>query len=295
MTAPATAPQRPAAPGAAAEPAYVAPALTLEGWYSHHQLFTVDRAALRALSVDYRRAAAEAMHGAIAGLVSPAEGGWTAAVQLVGAPADLMLVHMRPTLDTLGAAGRAVLSEPLGDVLRRTYDFLSVTEAGMYSVAVKAAKETAARGGTVGDAEYRARLGELLESERASAHVQKRLFPPAPGDAMPYVCFYPMSKKREAEQNWYALSLEERSRLMWEHGKTGRRYAGKVFQILTGSVGFAAWEWGVTLFAADPLEFKRIVTEMRFDEVSAKYAEFGPFYVGKVVSADAWVDAIVGA
>ena len=294
MTPPTAAPQRPAAPGAAAEPAYAAPALTLEGWYAHHQLFTVDRAALRALSVDYRRAAGEALRGALTRLVSPAEGGWTAAVQLVGAPADLMLVHMRPTLDALGAAGRAVLTEPLGDVLRRTYDFLSVTEAGMYSVAVKAAKEAAARGGTVGDAEYQARLAELLESERASAHVQKRLFPPAPSEAMPYVCFYPMSKKREAEQNWYALTLEERSRLMWDHGKTGRRYAGKVFQIVTGSVGFAAWEWGVTLLAADPLEFKRIVTEMRFDEVSAKYASFGEFYVGRAVSPSEWVASVLG-
>jgi chlorite dismutase len=104
---------------------------------------------------------------------------------------------------------------------------------------------------------------------------------------MPWVCFYPMSKKREPGQNWYSLPLEERSRLMHAHGMTGRKYAGRIQQIITGSIGFDAWEWGVTLFARDPLDFKRIVTEMRFDEVSAKYAEFGDFYVGRVLSTGA--------
>jgi hydrogen peroxide-dependent heme synthase len=293
MTAPvATGAERPAATHA--EPGHVPPALTLEGWYVHHTLYSIDRADLRALPAAERHAAAEALRGTLERLAAPSDGGWTAPIQLVGSSADLMLVQFRPTLDALGDAQRAVLAEPLTDALRRTYDFLSVTEAGMYSVAVRAAKTTAARGGTVGDAEYQATLAELLEAERRSPHVQKRLYPPAPTDAMPYACFYPMSKKREAGQNWYTLSLEERSRLMWEHGKSGRRYAGKVFQVVTGAVGLDAWEWGVTLFAADPLEFKRIVTEMRFDEVSAKYGEFGAFYVGRVVTPAAWVAAIAG-
>jgi chlorite dismutase len=91
-----------------------------------------------------------------------------------------------------------------------------------------------------------------------------------------------MSKRRNVDQNWYTLSLEERSRLMHAHGLTGRRYAGRVQQIITGAIGFENWEWGVTLFAKDPMTFKKLVTDMRFDEVSAKYAEFGEFYVGKV-------------
>jgi chlorite dismutase len=101
---------------------------------------------------------------------------------------------------------------------------------------------------------------------------------------MPYVCFYPMSKRRDASQNWYTLSLDERSRLMQSHGLTGRRYAGKVQQVITGAIGLDAWEWGVTLFAKDALDFKKLVTDMRFDEVSAKYAEFGDFYVGRIVT-----------
>jgi chlorite dismutase len=126
-------------------------------------------------------------------------------------------------------------------------------------------------------------MQERIDAELASDHVKRRLFPPLPAD-MPYVCFYPMSKRREAGQNWYILDLEERSRLMQAHGLTGRRYAGKVQQIITGAIGLDAWEWGVTLFSKDPLDFKKLVTDMRFDEVSAKYAEFGDFYVGRIIA-----------
>jgi peroxiredoxin len=121
-----------------------------------------------------------------------------------------------------------------------------------------------------------------VAKERGNSHVQRRLYPSLP-EGMPYVCFYPMSKRRAPGQNWYAQSLDERSRLMQAHGRTGRRYAGRVLQIITGSIGFEAWEWGVTLFASDPLEFKKLVTDMRFDEVSAKYAMFGDFYVGQLL------------
>jgi chlorite dismutase len=109
---------------------------------------------------------------------------------------------------------------------------------------------------------------------------------------MPYVCFYPMSKRRQVGQNWYSLTLAERSQLMYAHGRTGRRYAGKVLQVITGAVGFDAWEWGVTLFAGDPMAFKKLVTDMRFDEVSAKYAEFGDFFVGRAVAPGEALNAV---
>ena len=143
------------------------------------------------------------------------------------------------------------------------------------------------------DPAWEAEIAERVNAMREDPHVKRRLFPERPTD-MPYVCFYPMSKRRTPEQNWYELPLSERNRLMWLHGLSGRRYAGKIQQIVTGSIGFDAWEWGVTLFARDPLEFKRIVTEMRFDEVSAKYGEFGPFYVGKVVEPEVWFDEALG-
>lgn len=279
------------AAGTSAPVAY--PPLTLEGWYAHHQLLTVDRERLRAMPTAERTQAAEGLAAVLEELRAPADGGWTAPALLVGAQADAMVVHFRPTLDALGEAQRRVLDAPLGELLRPAVTYLSVTEAGMYQIAGQLAKAAAARGGVVGDAEYEADAARRLAAEREDARTQKRLYPPLPAD-MPYVCFYPMSKRRAVGQNWYEQTLEERNRLMWAHGKTGRRYAGKVFQIITGSVGFDAWEWGVTLFAADPLEIKRIVTEMRFDEVSARYAEFGAFYVGRVVEPRAWVQGLVG-
>jgi chlorite dismutase len=191
-----------------------------------------------------------------------------------------MVVHARPTLDAVAAAERALARCALLDVMTTEYAFLSVLEAGLYHITAELAREAVARGGTAGDEEYRARLAERARSERASAHVKRRLEPPIP-EELPYVCFYPMSKRRDPGANWYSLSLDERSRLMQSHGSTGRRYAGRVQQLISGAIGFDEWEWGVTLFARDPLDFKRLVTDMRFDEVSAIYATFGRFFVGR--------------
>jgi chlorite dismutase len=195
-----------------------------------------------------------------------------------------MLVHFRPTLDDISTVQTALDRLPVTRTLRPIYSFLSVTEAGLYHLSAQLAREAAERGGKVGDAIYTAELTRRIDVERENPHVQRRLYPELPAD-MPYVCFYPMSKRRQTGQNWYTLTLEERSRLMQAHGMTGRRYAGRVLQIITGSVGFESWEWGVTLFAKDPLDFKKLVSEMRFDEASSKYAEFGDFYVGKVTSS----------
>ena len=113
--------------------------------------------------------------------------------------------------------------------------------------------------------------------EKAEA-MRSRLFPTIP--ASRYICFYPMDRRRGEERNWYLLPFAERQRQMEEHGLVGRRYAGQVQQIISGSIGFDDWEWGVDLFADDPLVFKRLIYEMRFDEVSAVYALFGKFYLG---------------
>jgi chlorite dismutase len=109
--------------------------------------------------------------------------------------------------------------------------------------------------------------------------VKERLSPRQPDD-LPYVCFYPMDKRRNEGQNWYTLSLEERAALMRDHGATGRKFAGRISQVISGSIGFDDWEWAVTLFGRSPNDFKALVTEMRYDRVSAVYAEFGSFWVG---------------
>jgi peroxiredoxin len=268
-------------------PAY--PPETTEGWYVLHQIFAWNRPALRAMSITpLVREQAAAL---LTRLSSPAEGGWSALVPLIGSSADLMLVHFRPTLDDIGAVQRALATLPLLDALTPEYSFLSVTEAGLYHASTQLAQEALARGGVVGDEQHRAEMARRVVGERASPHLQRRLFPAQPAE-MPYVCFYPMSKRRTVGQNWYALPLEERSRLMLTHGITGRGYAGRVVQVISGAIGLDAWEWGVTLFAADPMSFKKIVTDMRFDEVSAQYADFGRFFVGKRVPPGEWLETL---
>lgn len=263
------------------------PPATVEGWYALHQILTVDRARLRALAPDDLASRLAEATAALDSLAAPAEG-WSAVVPLVGSTSDVMLVHFRRSLDDLRAVRVSLERLRLWEAMRPEYFFLSVTELGLYHVTAELAREAIDRGGAVGDAAFEQALAERVEKETTSALAKRRLYPTRPAE-MPWVCFYPMSKRRGPEQNWYALSLEERSRLMYSHGLTGRRYAGRVQQVIAGAIGFDAWEWGVTLFAKDPLDFKRIVTDMRFDEVSARYAEFGEFHVGRVTEPGEWL------
>lgn len=270
------------------------PPATLEGWYALHQIFRLDgqraqtkplqplvKAARAALSKEIRPGpAAKSRVKSTAG----APAGWSCIARLIGSTSDVMIVHFRDSLEEIAAAQDAVARTALAKLLEPVYAFLSVTEAGLYHLTADLAREAELRGGAVGDKSYLAAIAERSAQEAASERVARRLYPERPAD-MPYICFYPMSKRRDASQNWYTLGLDERSRLMQAHGLTGRRYAGKVQQVITGAIGLDAWEWGVTLFASDPLEFKKLVTDMRFDEVSAKYAEFGDFYVGRIVDA----------
>lgn len=274
------------------------PPETAEGWYALHQIFSVDRRALRRVPpADLHRMKASVTdclalltHTAATGESN--RPGWSTVVSLIGSDSDVMFIHFRESLDALGEAQGALAGEPLLDFLVPKYSFLSIAEAGFYHITADAAREASASGGSVGDPAYRARVAGRVQVEVGSAHVRQRLYPACPPD-MPYVCFYPMSKRREAGQNWYALTIAERSRLMIAHGLVGRQYAGKIVQIIAGAIGLSAWEWGVTLFARDPLEFKRILTDMRFDEVSANYADFGDFYVGRITSPEQWVQGLL--
>ncbi|HJQ09472.1 MAG TPA: hydrogen peroxide-dependent heme synthase [Gemmatimonadaceae bacterium] len=265
------------------------PPETLEGWYALHQIFRFRQDTSLSEVMKAASTAQTALQGggkvkAKSAPDSELQNGWSCVVRLIGSTAHLMVIHFRESLDMIGEAEERIRTAHVGEGAELVYSFLSVTEAGLYHITADLARAAAARGGQVGDAEYTRTLAGRVAAERDSDHVKRRLYPQLPPD-MPYVCFYPMSKRRDADQNWYTLTLDERSRLMYGHGLTGRRYAGRVQQIITGAIGFDAWEWGVTLFAKDPLDFKKLVTDMRFDEVSAKYAEFGDFYVGKVISA----------
>ncbi len=267
------------------------PPETIEGWFVLHQIFRLKKAKLDATRL--ARMAKTALTQPVRGRKSSVKAradragqseGWSACARLIGSTADLLVIDFRDSLDAIGTAQDDLARSELGGIVEPVYAFLSVTEVGLYHISADLARAAAARGGEVGDEEYVRALADRVVMERNSAHIRRRLYPELPAD-MPYISFYPMSKRRDAGQNWYTLTLDERSRLMHGHGLTGRRYAGKVQQVISGAIGLDKWEWGVTLFARDPLEFKKLVTDMRFDEVSAKYAEFGDFYVGKIISS----------
>lgn len=256
----------------------LAPA-TLEGWYALHQMMSIDWPAVRAMPAVERATLRSSAADLIGSLATPGENGWSAAYQLIGGHADVMFVHFRETLDDLARADMRLRRSRTGAALRLEHDYVSVTEAGLYHATAEAASQAKPL-----SKEYQQILDEAAAAELGSAHIQTRLYPRVP-EGFRYVSFYPMSKRRVHPDNWYSLPVAERNRLMREHGLSGRRYAGRVFQVITGSTGFDDWEWGVTLFAKDPLEFKRIVTEMRYDEASARYGEFGEFFTGVQLGA----------
>jgi len=205
----------------------------------------------------------------------------SAVYSLLGHKGDMMLVHFRPGFDELKQVELELSRTTLSDYLEITKSYLSVVELGLYDSSVKLYRALRDRGVEPHSAEWDKEIAEAMERQREA--MKPRLWPEIP--AARYLCFYPMDRRRGEEKNWYTLPIEERQRQMEEHGKIGRRYAGTVRQIITGSIGFDDWEWGVDLFADDPLEFKKLIYEMRFDEVSAVYALFGQFMVGVRVPA----------
>jgi chlorite dismutase len=195
---------------------------------------------------------------------------------LLGHKGDLMVVHFRKTLDAINHAELRVAHSRLHEFFEPTTSYLSVVELGLYEASVKLYKELTANGLQPGTAEWNREVETEMAKQRQAA--APRLWPEIPHRR--YLCFYPMNKLRGEAKNWYSESIEERQRMMREHGMIGRHYAGRVIQIISGSIGFDDWEWGVDLFADDPLVFKKLVYEMRFDEASAVYGLFGAFFVG---------------
>ncbi len=230
------------------------------------------------------RAASARLASLLAGWEEPGEGGWSAFYRVVGGEADYLILHLRPDLESLGEAERTLRMSGAIPHLTPVGDYLSVVELGLYSATASLLKEAGEEGIAPGSPEWDERAQALLAAESGKRYVQERLRPIQP-EEMPYICFYPMDKRRSVGQNWYTLPLGERAALMRDHGATGRRYAGKVSQVISGSIGFDDWEWAVTLFSADPLHFKSLVTEMRYDEVSSVYADFGNFRVGHRIPA----------
>jgi len=252
------------------------PPAVLDGWYVLHQLYRLDWPALKALD---RPAADELLAefaSLLTGWVEDQGSGWSGAYRMVGGGIDLMLLHFRESLEQLTDVSHEVALSSLADFLLPDHEYVSVVELGMYGLTVEIAGKV-----DPSDPEaFRVALDEALAAQLGKAFVRRRLYPQQPED-MPYVCYYPMDKRRSVGQNWYALPIQTRAKLMRDHGTIGRRYAGRISQVISGSVGLADWEWAVTLWAGDPLAFKEIITEMRYDEASSEYAEFGRFFVGR--------------
>lgn len=216
----------------------------------------------------------------------------TALFSLLGHKGDLMFVHFRSSLAELNQAELALAKLPISDYFETTTSYLSVVELGLYESTGKTYAELAERGVKPHSEEWNKAIEEVVGRQRTA--MASRLYPEIP--AHPYICFYPMDRRRGEHKNWYQVPMAERARMMHEHGMVGRRYAGEVRQIISGSIGLDDWEWGVDLFAEDPVVFKRLIYEMRFDEVSAVYALFGTFYVGLRVQAAGVVELLgVGA
>jgi chlorite dismutase len=247
--------------------------LTLEGLSVLHQMFRFRWPEWRKL--DASRQAGIAREAA-AVFAASEELGQSAVYSMLGHKGDLMIVHFRDSFDELNAAELQLDRTALQDFLEPTHSYLSVIELGLYDSSVKLFRQLADRGVKPLSKEWNDAVEETLERQREA--MRPRLYPKIPDSR--YLCFYPMDRKRGEQKNWYMLPIEERQRQMEEHGMVGRRYAGKVQQIITGSIGFDDWEWGVDLFAPDPLVFKKLIYEMRFDEVSAVYAVFGQFFLG---------------
>jgi Uncharacterized conserved protein len=244
-------------------------AQTLEGWYALHDLREIDWQAWNAAS----RAEKDAALTELAGFyeqwdaVEANKEGSYASYSIVGQKADFLLMHLRETLEELNAIENAFNRSAFAKFTRKTSSYVSVVELSNY-------------------------MGTPGVDPMQVPEIVARLKPILPKSK--HICFYPMNKKRDLQDNWYMLPMEDRKNLMRSHGMIGRGYAGKVKQIISGSVGFDDWEWGVTLFSDDALQFKKLVYEMRFDEVSARYGEFGAFCVGNLLTGESFSRLLQG-
>ena len=265
--------------------------LTLEGSAVLHQFFRFDWKAWRSSADGERKKIVVEFTSVLKKLerAGPDEPVQTALFSQLGHKGDLILVHFRDSLEALNQVELDLAQTELYDFLTPTHSYVSVVELGLYESSRKTYEGAAAKGFEAHSVEWNAEIEASLK--RSTEAMRPRLFPAVPDTK--YLCFYPMDRKRGEQVNWYAVPFAERQRMMHEHGMIGRRYGDQVRQIITGSIGMDDWEWGVDLFADNPVVFKKLIYEMRFDEVSAEYALFGQFFLALRMGIDGlsgWVE-----
>ncbi len=258
---------------------HLAPATLVpeSGWHFLHVYYRVDRDILSRIDDATREKGRHELAAALA----KSEGVEQFQSFLVpGHKADFGFMAAGPDLRALNAIEMNVAARALGPALIPTYSFYSITEISEYVPDVAQYGEILKREGTDPESPtFKTKINAY--EQRLGPMNKQRMYPEFPD--WPCVCFYPMSKMREGDQNWYLLPFETRAELMSQHGKSGMKFAGKVTQVITASTGLDDWEWGVTLWSRNPSYLKDIVYTMRFDESSAKYALFGDFYVGMIL------------
>jgi chlorite dismutase len=256
----------------------VTPIVPRQGWHVLHLFYHVDHAQW-ALFTDEEKRQAKTRLTELVQEIRATPDTHLLSFAVVSPKADLGFMLLTPDLQVANAYEKQLALSLGPEILSPAYSYLSQTEGSEYTTTREQyAAETLVgeKGMTEGTPEFEAALKDF--DERMAHYLKHRLYPVLPD--WPVICFYPMSKRRSGQDNWYSLSFEERRNLMAGHARVGRTYSGRILQLITGSTGLDEYEWGVTLLAKDTFDIKAIVYEMRFDEVSARYGEFGDFYIG---------------
>jgi len=254
------------------------PLIPLEGWHVLHLYYSIDHTQWEHLSTQEQREAktrlTELVHE-----IKANDNTHLLTFAVVTPKADIGFMLLTPDLQVANKYEKQLTLSLGADILQPVYSYLSMTESSEYTTTSEQyIKDTliGEQNLTEGSEEFKTALDEF--ETRMEHYLNHRLYPVLPD--WPVICFYPMSKRRLGDDNWYSLDFPTRKKLMGGHAKTGRTYSGKILQLISGSTGLEEHEWGVTLLAHDTYYIKDIVYKMRFDEVSAKYGEFGDFYIG---------------
>ena len=254
-----------------------------EGWHCSHLYYQFNRAALMDLSAEAKANGIQS----VAAVLDPAGEHASARLQtsiVSGHKADFGLMLMDPDPLKIDSVHQRLMNSHLGHAIEPTYSFVSISEISEYVPTIEQYTERLINDGEEeGSDSFEAKLNAYKRREPIMR--KERLTPDFPD--YPATCFYPMNKKRKVGENWFTLSFDERNRMMNEHARSGMAYAGRVKQLITVGVGLEDWEWGVTLWAANPQLLTDIVYKMRFDEASARYAEFGPFLTSYIATPEA--------